>query len=93
MKITPNTLRWEFIGLEAKVVDSSHPDYVGISGRVVDETRNTLILFNKDRKKTIVKDTATFNFTMSNGTIIEVKGRAIMGRPEKRIKKQVRRRW
>ena len=32
----------ELIGLDAKVVDSTNPSVVGIRGRVVDETRNTL---------------------------------------------------
>jgi len=83
----------ELIGLKAKVVKSSNPDYVGISGSVVNETRNTLVIRHENKDKTVVKDQAVFQFTLSDGTIIEVEGTAILGRPEDRVKKQIRRRW
>jgi len=35
MKVTPEIVRHEFIGTKAKVCKSAHPDYVGISGKVV----------------------------------------------------------
>jgi len=41
VKITPAILQHEFIGLNAKVVKSSNPNYVGIKGNVVNETHNT----------------------------------------------------
>ena len=93
MKLTPAILQYEFIGLNAKVVKSSHPNYVGIEGRVINETRNTIVITNGDKNKTIVKNTVVFHFTMSNGTIVEIDGKAIVGRPEDRIKKKLRRRW
>jgi ribonuclease P protein subunit POP4 len=83
----------ELIGLKAKVVKSSNPDYVGISGSVVNETRNTLVIRHENKDKTVVKDQAVFQFTLSDGTVIEVEGTAILGRPEDRVKKQIRRRW
>jgi ribonuclease P protein subunit POP4 len=86
-------IQTEFIGLNAKVAQSTNPTCVGISGRVVDETRNTLVIRHMDQKKTIVKNVAVFNFTMSDGTIVEVDGKVILGRPEDRVKKRVRRRW
>jgi len=93
VKLTPAVLQHELIGLNAKVVKSSHPNYVGIEGRVINETRNTIVITNGDKNKTIVKNTAVFHFTMSNGTIVEIDGKAIVGRPEDRIKKKLRRRW
>jgi RNase P/RNase MRP subunit p29 len=51
MKVTPSIVQHEFIGLETKVVRSSNLHVVGISGRVVDETRNTFtILYNGKRR-------------------------------------------
>ena len=41
MNVTPSIVQREFIGLETKVVKSSNPHVIGISGKVVDETRNT----------------------------------------------------
>ena len=93
MKATPAILQQELIGLNAKVVRSSHPGYMGIEGRVVDETRNTILILHKNKKKIIIKNTSVFDFTMQDGTIVEIDGKAIIGRPEDRIKKRVRRRW
>jgi len=93
MKATPAVLQQELIGLNAKVVRSSHPSYMGIEGRVLDETRNTILILHKNKKKIIIKNTSVFDFTMPDGTILEIDGKAIIGRPEDRIKKRVRRRW
>jgi ribonuclease P protein subunit POP4 len=93
MRVTPAILQHEFIGLNAKVVRSTHPGYVGITGKVVDETRNTLVIRHGNKDKVIVKNIAVFHFTLPDGTIVEVDGNAIVGRPEDRIKKRPRRRW
>jgi len=93
MKVTPAIVQQELIGLDAKVVRSSHPGYVGIAGRVLDETRNTITILHENKKKIIIKSTAVFHFTLPDGTIVEINGKAIVGRPENRIKKRVRRRW
>ena len=93
MKVTPTILQQGFIGLSAKVVKSSNPNYVGIEGNVVNETRNNLVITHESKNKTIVKKIAIFNFTLSDGTVVEINGKAIVGRPEDRIKKRLRRRW
>lgn len=93
MKVTPAIVQHEFIGLNAKVVGSPQSSYVGIKGRVVDETRNTLIILHKNEKKTVIKETAVFHFTMPDGTVVEIDGKIIVGKPEDRIKKRIRRRW
>jgi len=93
MKVTPAILQHEFIGLNAKVVRSPHPNYVGIAGKVIDETRNTLLILHKNERKTVVKEVAVFHFTMPDGTIVEIDGKAIIGRPENRVKKRITRRW
>lgn len=93
MKTTTTVVRDEFIGLKATVVRSSNPNYVGISGKVVDETRNTLVIRHKNEDKVIVKDAAVFRFTLPDGTAVEIEGNVIVGRPEDRIKKRLKRRW
>jgi ribonuclease P protein subunit POP4 len=94
MKVTPTILRHEFIGLEAKVVKSSHSGYVGLVGKIIDETRNTLVLLGKDRKRRIIpKEVAVFHFKLRDGTIVEVDGKVIVGRPEDRLKRRIRRLW
>lgn len=93
MKITPAIVQREFIGLHAKVVGSSHRGNVGIGGRVIDETRNTIIVKHEGKKKIIAKNTSVFDFTMLDGTRVEIDGKVIIGRPEDRIKKRIKRLW
>ena len=93
MKTAVTFVQDEFIGLNAKVVKSSNPSYMGISGKVVDETRNTLVIRQRHEDKVIVKEAAVFQFTLPDGTVIEVEGKIILGRPEDRMKKRLRRRW
>jgi ribonuclease P protein subunit POP4 len=93
MNVTPSIIQHEFIGLETKVIKSSNPHVVGITGRVVDETRNTLTILHNCERKVVIKDTAVFDFVMPDGTVVELDGKVIMGRPEDRIKKRPRRLW
>jgi len=93
MKTAVTFVQDEFIGLNAKVVKSSNPSYMGISGKVVDETRNTLVIRQRHEDKVIVKEAAVFQFTLLDGTVIEVEGKIILGRPEDRMKKRLKRRW
>ena len=93
MKVTPNIVQQEFIGLDVTVVKSSNPHAVGISGRVVDETRNTFTILHDDTRKVVVKDTSVFDFVIPDGTVVEIDGKVIMGRPEDRIKRRPRRLW
>ncbi|MEM3041439.1 MAG: ribonuclease P protein component 1 [Nitrososphaerota archaeon] len=93
MKVTSSILQSEFIGLKARVVKSSNPNYRGISGKVLDETRNTFKILHEEKEKVIVKEASVFHFTLPDGTVIEVCGKVLVGCPEDRVKKVVRRRW
>jgi ribonuclease P protein subunit POP4 len=74
-------------------VRSLNTSLKGISGKVINETRNTFTILDKGRKKIVIKDTAVFNFVTTDGTVVEIDGKVIKGRPEDRIKKQLRRLW
>jgi len=93
MKVTASIVQHEFIGLETKVVKSSNPQVVGIAGRVVDETRNTITILHKGKRRVVIKDTSVFDFVMPDGTVVEIDGKVIVGRSEDRIKKRPRRLW
>jgi ribonuclease P protein subunit POP4 len=93
MKITASIVQHELIGLETKVVRSSNPHVVGIAGRVVDETRNTITILHKGKRKVVIKDTSFFDFVIPDGIVVEIDGEVIVGRPEDRIKKSLRRLW
>ncbi len=93
MKVTPAIIRHEFIGTEGKIAESPHADYVGIRGEVIDETKNTFTFLHKGKAKSIIKNSAVFNFKFSDGTIVEIDGRLLVGRPEDRLKKTMKRLW
>jgi len=93
MRITPDIVRCEFIGTKAKVARSRHQDYAGIQGKVVDETRNTFTIQNSEARKTVLKESAIFHFIFSDRTVVEIDGKLLVGRPEDRLKKHIRRLW
>jgi len=93
VRVTPDIIREELIGLEAEVVASRHPGYVGIRGRVIDETRNMFVIEHGGRRKMVPKAVCTFHFTFPDGTVVEIDGRLLVGRPEDRLKKRLKRLW
>ena len=93
MKVTPDIIRQEFIGTEGKIAESPHACYVGIRGEVIDETKNTFTILHNGKAKNVVKNSAVFNFKFSDGTIVEIDGKLLVGRPEDRLKKTVKRLW
>ena len=93
MKVTPDIIRYEFIGSHALVAKSLHEDYVGISGKVVGETRNAFTLLDEGKAKSIIKEFSVLNFTFHDGTVVDVDGKLLVGRPEDRLKKTIKRLW
>lgn len=93
MKVTTDVIRGEFIGTEAEIAQSRHADYVGLSGEVIDETKSTLRIKQTGRTKNIIKEAAVFHFKFNDGTIVEIDGKLLVGRPEDRLKKNIKRYW
>jgi len=81
-----NLIRHELIGLEVSVIRSSNPGCIGIRGKVIDETKGTILIFDGVKRKIVPKSVAMFGFTLPDKSIVEVEGREIVGRPEERIK-------
>jgi ribonuclease P protein subunit POP4 len=74
----------ELIGLSVVVRSATDPSLVGLQGRVVDETRNTLLVETAKGEKRVPKHGAEFVFG-SEG--IPVHGDDLLFRPEDRIKR------
>ncbi len=87
--ITPQNLRvHELIGLRAKVEQSLSLPYEGISGTVVDETKNTLVLSGrKGEEKRVPKKGCVFSFVLPDGKNVRLDGGKIAFRPYDRPKK------
>ena len=84
-----NVNRHELIGLEATVALSPDPSLVGARGRVVDETRNTLVLARQGsgRAVRVAKEGARFRLELPGGRFAEIDGSSIAFRPEDRVKR------
>ena len=93
MKVTPDIIRHEFIGTQALVTQSLHPGYIGLRGRVIGESRNTFTLLDQGKAKQIVKEFSVFNFSIDDGTVVDIDGKLLVGRPEDRLKKSIKRLW
>ena len=83
---TPETiLAHELVGLRVRVVEADNEDLVGIAGRVVCETTNTLRVEGDDgRVRTAPKAGATFEFALPDGQHAVVEGRRLVARPARR---------
>ena len=80
-----NLRKHELIGLRVEVVESTDPSQQHLQGRVVDETRNTLVVEVAGEEKHIPKHGSRFLFAVQGG--IELRGDDIRYRPEDRVKK------
>ena len=75
----------ELIGLSCKVCDSSCKGLIGLEGKVVDETKNVLVVRTKLGERKIPKSASVFVF--EGHPELPVKGDWICFRPEDRTKK------
>lgn len=81
-----NILRHEMIGLDIRVVGSENITLIGLQGRIVNETKNTLTVKSGERLKKILKAQVVFQVTVDNQTI-EIDGKRLVARPEDRLKR------
>ncbi len=80
-----NLRKHELIGLRVQVVSAADPSQRNLSGHVVDETRNMLVVEVGGADKRIPKQGSRFRFDIQGG--VEVDGDEIRFRPEDRVKK------
>jgi len=86
MRNEKNILRHELIGLPCEVVRALNNSSVGVKGKIVDETMQTVVI-QDDEKKRIIKKGTTFRLDI--GKKVDVDGNYIIARPEDRIKKKI----
>ncbi len=75
----------ELIGLRVQVLRATDPSQANLSGPVVDETRNTIVLEVSGVEKRIPKQGTLFRFDVQGGVTVD--GDEIRYRPEDRVKK------
>ena len=89
--ITPqNILRHELIGLDVQVARAKDRNILHTKGRIVNETRNTLVVASHGKERLIPKGIAVFRFKLQDGTVVDVDGSRLVARPENRLKTKVK---
>lgn len=97
VEILPSNLIFhELIGLEIKVSNSTNPSLIGIRGRVINETKNMLVVENSEsRELKIPKADSEFIFRIPaelsekgrrSDTFVKIQGNLLLSQPENRIK-------
>lgn len=99
MRTTKNILYHTFIGINTEVINSSSVELIGKKGKIVDETKNLIIIEsdkesdkeNDSGKATreikIPKNSCTFRFYTEDKLSVDVEGKKITFKPEDRAKK------
>ncbi len=84
-----NAYLHEWIGSAASVDESPNPTEVGISGEIMDETKNTLVLLTQKGERRIAKRGRSFSLHTPK-EVFTIKGSYAAFRPEDRIKERRR---
>lgn len=80
-----NVLRHELIGLDVLVAGAANPAQRGLCGRIVDETRNLLVIETPRGTKRVPKMHSVFRLTLPGRELVEIDGSVLALAPEKRI--------
>lgn len=90
MNQTSRLLKGELIGREVCLTRLA--DGTALRGKIIDETKNTVVIQSKTQKKRLIKALYAFEFELE-GRKLRVDGKHFQKRPEERIKTRLMRRW
>ncbi|MDD5177749.1 MAG: ribonuclease P protein subunit [Candidatus Nanoarchaeia archaeon] len=79
-------LRKEIIGIYVEITDSKNKSQIGRKGKIIDETKNTITMQEKNKKIKLIKSQIKMKTKFEN-KIVEIDGGLLVNRPEDRIKK------
>lgn len=80
-----NVIRHEMIGLDVLVSGAANPLQRGLTGHIIDETKNLLIIETLNGIKNIPKKHSRFQLHLPSSEVVEIDGSAMVVAPEKRI--------
>ena len=80
-----NLASHEWIGLQAKVVESTDPNRIGIQGRIVDETKNLVVIETKKGEKKLPKKEVKLMVLLGKEKVL-LECDKLIQRPEDRTK-------
>lgn len=76
------TSEFDLIGQDVTITDSKNKEIVGISGKIIMETKNMIILDTKNGKKNLPKDICQLS---NNDGIISTDSTRLSKRPHERL--------
>ena len=79
-------IQHELIGKHISVVEATNPSLVGLNGEIIDETKQLLVISTPQGEKKLLKKHITILIKVDGKPYI-VKGLALVGRSEERLKK------
>ena len=83
---TKDAVRHELIGKMAEIVDSKNKSDIGIKGNIIDETKTSLLIEDKNKKKQVFKKNIILAINIKDKQF-KIKGERLFGKPKERIKK------
>jgi len=93
MQTAETLARHELVGLDVTVVSASNPDLLGLDGEVVTETTRTLGIEQNGRVAHVPKDSATLEWQLPTGEVVETSGERLIARPARRTEQTGDSRW
>ena len=78
-------IKHELIGLKTKIVDSKNKANIGIQGKIIDETKYTIIIESEGNQKRLFKNNITIDVDVDK-KIVRINGKLLSGRPKERVK-------
>ncbi len=82
--IAKDILRAELIGKNMEIVESRNKSLIGLKGRIIDETKNAIIIMHNGKRKMILKNHVKLVINWQDKRIL-VDGKMLAKRPEDRI--------
>lgn len=82
-----NVTRHELIGLDVLVAGATNPFHAGVSGHIIDETRNLVVIQTLAGIKKVPKSGTIFRLCLPDNTLVEIHGYALILAPEKRLRR------
>jgi ribonuclease P protein subunit POP4 len=91
MSITKKNIHMhELLGLSARIIDTPDKGCIGLKGRIVDETKNTLKIETSGKEKILQKKGTVLAVKIGNDEV-NIDASRLRYRPEDRIKKAKKR--
>jgi ribonuclease P protein subunit POP4 len=84
-------LRRSLYGARIEVIAASNPKIIGLNGKLVNETRNTITIKNgNNNEKVIEKKSCSLKISLHDYQPVVIQGKFLQGRLDERLKKYTR---